>query len=96
MLLLPLIENSFKHGIKGEVENTFINIQLTQKKNDFHFYIENNLSDGPSVSDDQYSGLGLKNIQQNLEIVYPNSHSFDILESEKSFAVSLKITTDEN
>ncbi|MEQ6124466.1 histidine kinase [Pseudotenacibaculum sp. MALMAid0570] len=96
MLLLPLIENSFKHGIKGEVKNTFINIKLTQNRGDFYFYIENNISDGTAVSDDQYSGLGLQNIQQNLALVYPNSHSFEITESEKSFAVSLKISTHED
>ena len=95
MLLLPLIENSFKHGIKGEIENTFINIKLTKNKEEFHFYIENNVSSGPSIDDKQYSGLGLKNIQQNLDLIYPNHHSFEIIETSDTFAVSLKINLDD-
>jgi len=42
MLLLPLVENSFKHGIKGDIKNTFINLNITQSNNEFHFLIENN------------------------------------------------------
>jgi len=91
MLLLPLIENSFKHGIKGEIENTFINIKMTKNNNEFLFYIENNVSQGPSIEDKEYSGLGLKNIQQNLNLVYPNNHSFEIEKTTDTFAVSLKI-----
>ena len=96
MLLLPLIENSFKHGIKGEIENTFINIKLTKNKEMFHFYIENNISSGPSINDKQYSGLGLKNIQQNLDLIYPNRHSFEIEKTSDTFAVSLKINLDDH
>ena len=96
MLLLPLIENSFKHGIKGEVKNTFINIRMTKKEGVFHFYIENNISEGPSITDKEYSGLGLKNIQQNLNLIYPNAHSFDIEKTSDTFAVSLKINLNDH
>lgn len=96
MLLLPLIENSFKHGIKGEIEDTFINIKMTKNKEEFLFYIENNVSNGPSIDDKQYSGLGLKNIQQNLDLIYPNRHSFEIIKTSDTFAVSLKINLNDH
>ncbi|MDG2195086.1 MAG: sensor histidine kinase [Polaribacter sp.] len=95
MLLLPLIENSFKHGIKGDTEQTFVTIHMTKTAKEFHFYIENNLSDKVEKQEEKYAGLGLKNIQQNLGLIYPNKHSFTITKTTTTFAVSLKIEIDE-
>lgn len=96
MLLLPLIENSFKHGVKGSLEDTFIRLELTQHDTLFSFQIENNISEGPSVQDTKYSGLGLKNIQQNLNLIYPNRHTFKIQEGKDTFTVTITIDLDAN
>ena len=92
-IITPVLLNM---GIKGEIENTFINIKMTKKENNFHFYIENNISEGPSIVDKEYSGLGLKNIQENLTLVYPNNHSFEIEKTSDTFVVSLKITLNDH
>jgi sensor histidine kinase YesM len=91
MLLLPLIENSFKHGVKGGLNNTFVHMTLFQDNDSFTFRIENNISEGASVEDRKYSGLGLKNIQQNLTLIYPDQHSFNIDEGKDTFTVTIKI-----
>jgi len=96
MLLLPLVENSFKYGIKGDIENTFINLNITQTNNEFHFFIENNYTENGEKEDKEHSGLGIKNIQKNLKIVYPKSHLFEIKKTETKFMVSLKLFTNEN
>lgn len=93
MLLLPLIENSFKHGIKGDIENTFINLNITQDDYEFHFFIENNCAKNLVISTKENSGLGIENIQKNLEIVYPDTHLFEITKTETTFMVSLKLFT---
>ena len=93
MLLLPLIENSFKHGIKGDIENTFINLNITQNDYEFHFLIENNYAKNLATSDKENLGLGNENIQKNLEIVYPGTHLFKITKTETTFMVSLKLFT---
>ncbi len=91
MLLLPLIENSFKHGIKGDIENTFVNLNISQNNNEFHFFIENNYSENLLNEDKEHSGLGIVNIQKNLKIVYPETHLFEISKTETTFMVSLKL-----
>ncbi len=91
MLLLPLIENSFKHGIKGNLDATFIDINITQKRNKFNFKIKNNVSEELSENNTEKSGVGLKNIQKNLDIVYPNSHQFKITKTKDQFTVSLTV-----
>jgi len=96
MLLLPLIENSFKHGIKGDIENTFINLNITLNNNEFIFFIENNYTENLLNTTKEYSGLGIENIQKNLKIVYPNQHILKITKNDTKFMVSLKLFTNEN
>ncbi len=91
MLLLPLLENSFKYGIKGDIKDTFININLTQNESHFHFYIENNYVESLEETTNSHSGLGLKTIKSNLDIVYPKKHAFKISKNEHKFIVSLKL-----
>jgi len=96
MLLLPLVENSFKHGIEARIEKTFIKIKLTNTKGKLHFLIENTYDKANSKQESNHSGVGLKNIRKNLELVYPNKHLFKISKTNKTFTVSLKIDNNEN
>ncbi len=93
MLLLPLVENSYKHGIKGDVGKTFIKMKLTQKGNKVEFLIENNKGSSDEPDDTQSGGIGLNNIQSRLELIYPKSHTFEVEEGASLFSVLLKIKT---
>lgn len=93
MLLLPLIENSYKHGIKGEVGKTFIKIKLVQQGNELSFLIENNKGQTAEPDESKSSGVGLNNIRSRLELVYPENFNFDIVNGENAFSVNLKINT---
>jgi len=93
MLLLPLIENSFKHGIKGNLDDTFINITMDQKEGSFNFIIENNSLEGNGNNSNESSGVGLENIQKNLDIVYPNNYTFTTINVNNIFTVQLTINT---
>ena len=89
MLLLPLVENSFKHGIKGELDHTFVNIKLEANINNILFEIENNKGIGETVESDGNSGIGIANIRQRLTLLYPNKHKFDIEETTTIFKVNM-------
>ncbi|MCF8368329.1 MAG: sensor histidine kinase [Bacteroidales bacterium] len=91
MLFLPLIENSFKHGLKGDIQNTFVNIRLTFKKTKLIFTIENNKGWKDSSLSGRDSGVGLENIQNRLALIYPKKHTFEIKETENSFKVTLSV-----
>ena len=91
MLLLPLVENSFKYSMQEDFENTFINIKLTQKPEAFIFYIENNCTKNVSELPNEYSGVGIETIRKNLEIVYPKKHVLNLTKSENAFSVTLKL-----
>jgi len=91
MLLLPLIENSFKHGIHPSISNSFIDITISKTKKEFHFLIKNNFSDEKIAKNNDHHGMGLKSIQKNLKLVYPKNHVFSVLKKHGVFTVSLKI-----
>lgn len=92
MLLLPLVENSYKHGIENNLKNSFLHINIVQSNYDFHFTIENSYQKYLNEEQDEFSGLGLANIKENLNIIYPNNHKLNIIKTENTFSVSLKIT----
>jgi len=86
MLLIPFVENSFKHGaiVDGCLS---IHISIKRKNNTLIFDIENSLLDKTNNS----TGIGLDNIQKRLKMLYPNAHTLQIDETDHRFKVSLTI-----
>ncbi len=91
MLFLPLIENSFKHGIKGDVENTFVNISLQSNAQQSHFIIKNNQGKTSYNTNDNEKGIGLENVKNRLLLLYPNRHKFSINNENNVFSVEIKL-----
>ena len=91
MLLLPLVENSFKHGIKADVSETFVHINLSAKDHEIIFEIENNKGKTDDIKENNEGGIGIENIRQRLNILYPEKHSFEISENDHIFKVTLKL-----
>jgi sensor histidine kinase YesM len=91
MLFLPLVENSFKHGVKGDVSNTFVNIKMKTMNKTVHFEIENNKGTSENPYQNKYSGIGLTNIKKRLNLLYPEKHTLTIKDDEYKFIVLLKI-----
>ncbi|WP_158254406.1 sensor histidine kinase [Tenacibaculum sp. SG-28] len=91
MLFLPLVENSFKHGLMSSIENPFIKIVLTKKKRLVHFYIENKFDKNNTFTKKVYGGVGIANVKKNLEIIYPDQYEFQKQINKEIYSVSLKI-----
>ena len=66
---------------------------MSQKDNIFCFEIENNNLEENDQSANENSGVGLENIKKNLEIVYPNNHTFITDNTNNVFTVKLSINT---
>lgn len=88
MLLLPFIENSFKHGsIKNGVLE--IAIQLSASSNEIHFRIKNSNSENTTSK----QGIGLENIKKRLELLYPKHYQLHINNMADTFEVDLQLKT---
>lgn len=87
-VLIPLVENAFKHGLSLR-NPSFIHIDLHQSESDFNFTISN--TDHAKVNDEKGTGLGLENIRKRLELMYKEDFSLDISGNSETFKVSLTI-----
>ncbi len=89
LLLLPFVENAFKHGAAEIRKESFIRIDLTVKNNgNLLFTVENNTEeDTPGVVEH----IGLKNVRRQLELIYPDHH-LTITKANHIFKIELNIT----
>jgi len=88
MLLLPFVENSFKHGsIKNGVLEIYIEIKATLEV--VHFKIKNSNSHPTAAQ----GGIGLENIKKRLELLYPDKHKLAIATNDDDFVVNLELKT---
>jgi two-component system, LytTR family, sensor kinase len=88
MLLVPFIENAFKHGI-GMVKDPFIQIALTVKEQLLTFTVVNNYNPA-NQSKDKHSGIGLSNVKNRLELLYANNYELKISDEDGIYSVHLK------
>jgi len=91
LLLLPLIENCFKHGASTMLEQPWISLQASIEGNVMHMKLINGKTNEENIRPAP-SGIGLKNVQQRLQLLYPGKHSFVINNEEEVFIVNLTIT----
>tara|TARA_R110002073_G_scaffold145532_5_gene297702 strand:- start:2520 stop:3572 length:1053 start_codon:yes stop_codon:yes gene_type:complete len=86
MLLIPFVENSFKHGtiIDGVLS---VVIDVSVKENKLIFSIQNSIQ----KDEDSPSGIGLENIKKRLEMLYQEKHELKIEQKENQFMVELII-----
>lgn len=90
MILIPIIENCFKHCDIETNENGFINIDLSLKQNTLIFTTENSKNDSLQQKD-TVGGVGLENIQRRLELTYKDAFNFDYTDEKTTFKVILKL-----
>lgn len=87
MLLVPFIENAFKHGI-GMVKDPFIQIGLVVKDRQLDFRVVNNYNPA-NHSKDRHSGIGLNNVKNRLALLYANNYQLSIDDKDDIYSVHL-------
>lgn len=90
MLLLPFVENAFKHGIAIEKTST-ISITLDAQPEKIVFTCSNPLLESDRPQDATYSGTGLENVKRRLELLYPQKHVLALADTEGVFQVQLEL-----
>jgi len=89
MLLIPFIENAFKHGT-GIQKDPYIRINLETRNEKLNFNIENNYTK-ENISKDKNSGIGLANVRNRLKLLYPGKYELRIDDQHGLFSVHLNI-----
>jgi two-component system, LytTR family, sensor kinase len=90
LLLIPFLENSFKHGASQMLTHPWINLDIVIEDQNLYFNLSNS-KPTLSIESTIIKGLGLSNVKKRLAILYHGTHSLNITEDMMSFSVSLKV-----
>ena len=90
LLLLPLVENGFKHGVNKQVRDAFLNIQLNVFAESVKIYVVNNYK---VLQDNLESrnGIGLGNLKRRLQLSYPGKHELVTTQNDGHYEATLTI-----
>ncbi|WP_372950272.1 sensor histidine kinase [Mariniphaga sp.] len=95
LILLPFVENAFKHGVSHSPGITFVSINIKIVETNLFFKVEN--SKNPAIKNEvgHSNGVGLKNVRKRLDLIYPGKYMLKIDKTEKTFSVNLSLQLEE-
>ncbi|WP_461304761.1 sensor histidine kinase [Aureisphaera sp.] len=94
LILIPLVENAFKHGVKDEVGKGWIHIEIQVEGSKLLFTIQNTIPKNHLVKN--MGGLGLTNVSRRLDLIYSDNKEFEAKDLGDTFLVKLQINRLEN
>jgi len=87
MLLVPFVENAFKHGVTNQPQSP-VTIALEGDEQALSFVVSNKKS---IFNKDKTGGIGLENVRKRLQLIYPQKHELHITDTEADYQCHLKI-----
>lgn len=93
-ILMTFVENAFKHVSKNSNQQNEIVIKLRSADHHLDFLITNTTSQD-NVQKPEFGGIGLKNVQRRLDLIYPHQYDLDISQTDQDFRVSLRLQLEE-
>lgn len=94
MMLIPFVENAFKHAVDSGIENGII-IKIAIENKKLFFSCENQYYKS-EVDKDYSHGIGLETVKQRLDLIYKSKHKLDIHSDDSVFKVNLELELNEN
>ncbi|TWI88606.1 histidine kinase [Chitinophaga japonensis] len=91
LLLLPLVENSFKHGASNNIRDSWIRVDIALNGDWLSVKIENSCDGREHNGNGSKNGIGLENVKKRLEILYPGRYEFKCIKEHDSFLTILKL-----
>ncbi len=89
LLLLPLVENAFKHGASSMLEQPWISMRVSLKDNRMHMKLVNGKARVSQPA--KFSGIGIRNVKTRLALLYPGKYEFNITNEEEVFILNMKV-----
>jgi two-component system, LytTR family, sensor kinase len=89
LLLLPIVENCFKHGNLSDGENCYVKLDIEINKNVFKAGFEN--SKKSDYQNNKPGGIGLENVQRRLQLLYPDQHQLLISQNQNLYKIDLTV-----
>jgi two-component system, LytTR family, sensor kinase len=87
-LLIPFVENAFKHGSFATVERSFIHVSILVQNDRLYFNVKNSMKKSITTRD---GGVGIANVKRRLELLLPDKYRLEVDHQEEIFNVNLEI-----
>ena len=96
-ILMPFIENAFKHVSQQKDKANWIKVNLHFNQQELQLDISNSIAAQQHSSSEliNYGGIGLKNVQRRLDLIYPGKHELTIEKNDQQFRVLLRLNLHE-
>jgi LytS/YehU family sensor histidine kinase len=91
LLILPFLENAFKHGTAKEIERPWMSVDIAVKDFLLQYKVVNSKNELAAF---QQNGTGIGNVKKRLEILYPGKHGLKLTDQGDFFVASLWINLD--
>lgn len=91
LLMIPLVENAFKHGAGEMTEGAWINVDLEVQGDKIKFKVSNGKPLNDEASDKHFGKIGMGNVRKRLELIYPDAHGFTVYDEEDMYVVILEL-----
>lgn len=88
MILITLIDNSFKHGVMPSADKSWIEIEIKCSEGQVDIIITNSVGNETQNSE---KGIGLENLKSQLNLLYKGRHSIGIIKNANTFQVKLEL-----
>jgi sensor histidine kinase YesM len=94
-LLLPFVENAFKHGTGMQLDQSWISMSICLKNSEMDFKLVNSIEPNYKLERTKIGGQGLLKIEKRLELLYNGKYSFETKKLEEVFVVNLTVKLEE-
>jgi two-component system, LytTR family, sensor kinase len=94
-VLMIFVENAFKHVSRDSVGSNWIKIRLGLREQQLDFHVSNSASLFAVIDVLNYGGIGLKNVQRRLDLMYPDQYELDIQKDDGVFTAKLTLNLSE-
>jgi hypothetical protein len=91
LLLLPFLENAFKHGTSRQLEQCWISLNLFVNQDIMNFKLVNSIDEEQDMTGHETGGLGLQNVKRRLDLLYKGRYSLNMLRERDIYVVNLEV-----
>jgi len=88
LLLLPFLENAFKHGTSEQIEKSCLRVDISVKQEVLRCKITNSKNEYVPYSE---KGIGVANVKKRLECIYPGNYELSLHDASRLFVVALQV-----
>ena len=95
LLLLPFLENAFKHGTSRQIDQCWISFHLSMEGNSMNFKLLNSIDPNAGPDYFEHKGIGLDNVIRRLQLLYKDNYQYETIKMDEVFVVTLRLPLEE-